>query len=67
MAREARYTIPAGTKVEIRKLTTSDGPRVHLTRIELEFEDRSNTGYGGKIFYFTFQDWLIAVNADSVK
>jgi len=62
-----RYKIPAGTRVEIQNLSTGDRGRPHVTRKELRFAERTNTGYGGSIFYFTFREWVIAVNANDVK
>jgi len=64
--REPRYTIPVGTKVEIQNLNTGDTARLHVTRKELSFMDRTNTGYDGQIFYFTYENWLIAVGAREV-
>lgn len=62
-----RYTIPIGTRVEIRNMKENGKLRQHVTRKELKFAKRSNTGYDGRIFYFKYGDWLIAVNADLVQ
>ena len=67
MDRKHRYTIPAGTRVEIRNSKQGSELRQHVTRRPLHFEDRANTGYEGRIFYFLYQDWVIAVNADLVE
>ena len=67
MDTKPRYTIPIGTRVEIRNTKTGGKLRRHVTREELRFVDRTNTGYDGRIYYFTHGDWVIAVNADLVR
>ncbi len=64
MERKPRYTIPVGTRVDIRDMANNGKLRQHVTRRELRFIDRTVTGYDGLIFYFEHGDWLIAVNAD---
>ena len=67
MERKPRYRIPAGIKVEIRNVKEDGRLRQHVTRSELLFADRANTGYDGKIFYFEYGSWVISVNADLVQ
>jgi hypothetical protein len=62
-----RYAVPAGTRVEIQNVVAGGRRRSHVTKKELRFAERTNTGYGGSIFYFTFREWVIAVNANDVK
>ena len=61
-----RYIVPVGTRVEIRNIKGTGQLRQHVTRKELQFADRTNTGYDGHVFYFQYGDWVIAVNADDV-
>lgn len=62
-----RYIVPVGTRVEIRNVKGTGQLRQHVTRKELQFADRTNTGYDGQIFYFQHGDWVIAVNADDIE
>lgn len=60
-----RYTIRAGTQVEVRKVGTRELRR-HTMRKTLHFHDRVDTGYGGQVFYFQYREWIIAVNSRDV-
>ena len=63
---EPRYTIPKGTRVEVRNTVQGGQLIQHVTKKTLQFRDRANTGYNGRIFYFQHGDWIIAVNSDLV-
>ena len=67
MERKPQYSIPAGTRVEVRN-TAGDGQlRQHITKRELTFTDRAGTGYNGAIVYFEHEGWQICVHAVQVK
>lgn len=60
-----RYSIPAGTTVEVRRI----GERrfqPHTTRRLLQFDRPQTVAYGGRVLYFEYQRWLISVRADRV-
>ena len=60
-----RYKIPAGTTVDVRRI----GQRrfqPHTTRKTLHFDKPQTVAYGGKVYYFEYQRWLISVRAERV-
>ncbi len=61
------YVIPSGTLVSTRNVLTQLRMREHITKQELVFSCRTNSGDGGLLYYFQHGDWLIAVDANSVE
>lgn len=62
-----KFVIPQGTRIHTRNVLQDLRMRPHITRKELSFEDRANTGDGGSLFYFQHGDWLISVHAALVQ
>lgn len=67
MDEEAKYVIAAGTVVDLQNKTTGKKVTGYRTKKELRFTHRANTGWGYAIWYFTRDEWLIAVNSKDVR
>lgn len=57
------YILPAGTKCDIRNLTTGAKIVGYITKRELRFDAPVNSGWFGDypVLYFQEGDWLISV------
>lgn len=66
MDRKAKYTIPAGTTVDLRNTRTNRKVTAYVTKKDLHFAVRTTTGYEFAVWYFTHGDWSIAVNSKDV-
>lgn len=62
-----KFVIPTGTRIHTRNVMQDLRMRPHVTRKELSFDDRTNTGDGGSLYYFQQGSWLISVDASQVR
>ena len=60
-----RYTLPAGTQVEIRRTGQKQFNR-YTTKKTLRFERPHASAYRGTVLYFREADWLICVRSERV-
>ena len=66
MSTDAKYVIAAGTVVDLQNKATGRKVTGYRTKRELTFAHRTNTGWGYSVWYFTYEKWVIAVNAKDV-